>query len=94
MENENVVHVFPGVYDKDMNTELYLETEAEITEAQYNAIKEGYGVTGPDFQILKKGSKYFLKGDMDIDLVKVIVDSYLVENGSEPVFVSNDSEGD
>ena len=83
---ENVIHEFPGVYDEDMNTELYLLTEDEITEEQYTAIKTGYGVTGPDFQIVKRGSKYFLKGDMDIALVKVIVDACLVDNGEDPVF--------
>lgn len=83
---ENVIHEFPGVYDEDMNTELYLLTEDEITEEQYNAIKSGYGVTGPDFQIVKRGSKYFLKGDMDIALVKVIVDACLVDNGEDPIF--------
>lgn len=91
---ENVIHEFPGVYDEDMNTELYLLTEEEITEEQYTTIKEGYGVTGPDFQIVQRGEKYFLKGDMEIELVEVIVDSCLAENGIEPVFVSNDSEGD
>lgn len=83
---ENVIHEFPGVYDEDMNTELYLLTEEEITEEQYNAIKEGYGVTGPDFQIVQRGEKYFLKGDMEIELVEVIVDGCLVDNGSDPVF--------
>ena len=82
----NVIHEFPGMYDDDMNKELYLLAEDEITEAQYNAIKEGYGVTGPDFQIVEKGGKFYLKGDMDIDAIKEIVDSYLVENGAEAVF--------
>lgn len=82
----NVIHEFPGMYDEDMNKELYLLAEDEITEKQYNAIKEGYGVTGPDFQIVEKGGKFYLKGDMDIDAIKDIVDSYLVENGAEAVF--------
>lgn len=82
----NVIHEFPGVYDEDMNTELYLLFEEEITEEQYNAIKSGYGVTGPDFQIVEKNGGYYLKGDMDIDVIKEIVNSYLVDNGAEPVF--------
>lgn len=82
----NVIHEFPGMYDDDMNKELYLLAKDEITEAQYNAIKEGYGVTGPDFQIVKKGGKFYLKGDMDIAAIKEIVDSYLVENGARAVF--------
>lgn len=83
---ENKVTKFPGVLDPDMNTELYLVVEEEITEAQYNTIKEGYGVTGPDFQIVKKGAKYFLKGDMEIEGVKEAVNVAMESKGLEPVF--------
>jgi hypothetical protein len=40
----NVIHNFAGMYDVDMNVELYLTTEKEITEAKYNMIKEHLGV--------------------------------------------------
>lgn len=90
----NVIHEFPGVYDEDMNKELYLLEKEEITEAQYNAIKEGYGVTGPDFQIIKDGEKYFLKGDMEIEAVKAVVDSCLIDAGAEPVFETESDDSD
>lgn len=83
---ENKVTEYPGVYDENMNTELYLLTEAEITEEQYTAIKEGYGVTGPDFQIVEKDGSYYLKGDRDIAAIKETVDSLLVDKGEDPVF--------
>lgn len=91
---ENKITKFPGVLDPDMNTELYLVVEEEITEAQFNTIKEGYGVTGPDFQIVKKGGKYFLKGDMEIEGVKEAVNVALESKGLEPVFEDEEeSEG-
>lgn len=83
---ENVIHEFPGVYDEDMNTDLYLLVEEEITEAQYNAIKETYGVTGPDFQIVKRGAKFFIKGDQDIDKIKETVNGLVVDKGGDVVF--------
>jgi hypothetical protein len=83
---ENKVTKFPGVLDTDMNTELYLVVEEEITEDQFNTIKEGYGVTGPDFQIVEKGGKFFLKGDMEIEAVKDAVNVALESKGLEPVF--------
>lgn len=89
---ENKVTKFPGVLDPDMNTELYLVVEEEITEAQYNTIKEGYGVTGPDFQIVKKGAKYFLKGDMEIEGVKEAVNVAMESKGLEPVFTKESSD--
>ena len=84
----NVVHKFSDILDTDMNRDLYLLTEAEITEQQYNTIKSKYGVTGPDFQIVKRGAKYFLKGDMDIETVKECVNIALASKGVEAVFVS------
>ena len=35
----NVIHNFPGMYDVDMNVELYLPTEKEITKAKYDMVK-------------------------------------------------------
>ena len=84
----NVVHKFPDILDTDMNRDLYLLTKAEITEQQYNTIKSNYGVTGPDFQIVKRDAKYFLKGDMDIETVKKCVNTALASKGVEAVFVS------
>lgn len=82
----NVVHKFPDILDADMNRDLYLLTEAEITESEYNTIKTNYGVIGPDFQIVKKGTKYFLKGDMDIETVKECVNIALASKGVAAVF--------
>ena len=82
----NVVHKFPDILDDNMNRDLYLLTEAEITDSEYNTIKTNYGVTGPDFQIVKKGTKYFLKGDMDIETVKECVDIALASKGVAAVF--------
>lgn len=84
---ENRVTRFPGVLDPDMNTELYLIAEEEITKDEFDTIKEGYGVTGPDFQIVEKGGKYFLKGDMAIEAVEEAVNVALASKGVEPVFV-------
>ena len=90
----NVVHKFPDILDDDMNRELYLLAEEEITEAQYNTIKNNYGVTGPDFQIVKRGTAYFLKGDMDIEVVKECVNIALASKGVEAVFTADDSGSD
>lgn len=86
----NVVHKFPDILDTDMNRNLYLLTKAEITEQQYNTIKSNYGVTGPDFQIVKIGAKYFLKGDMDIETVKKCVNTALASKGVEAVFTATE----
>lgn len=83
---ENKVTRFPGVLDPDMNTELYLVEEEEITEEQFTAIKEGYGVTGPDFQVVEKNDSFFLKGDMDIKEVEKAVNIAMESKGLEPVF--------
>ena len=88
----NVVHKFPDILDTDMNRDLYLLTKAEITEQQYNTIKSKYGVTGPDFQIVKRGAKYFLKGDMDIEVVKKCVNTALATKGVEALFVAAATE--
>lgn len=85
----NVVHKFPDILDADMNRDLYLLTEEEITEAQYNTIRTNYGVTGPDFQVVKRGAKYFLKGDMDIETVKECVNIALATKGVEAVFTAD-----
>lgn len=86
----NVVHKFPDILDADMNRDLYLLLEVEITEQQYNTIKNTYGVTGPDFQIIKRGSKYFLKGDMDENFVKECVNVALESKGAEALFVATE----
>lgn len=91
---ENKVTKFPGVLDADMNTELYLVVEEEITEDEFNTIKEGYGVTGPDFQIVEKGGKFFLKGDMEIEAVKAAVNVALASKGLDPVFEDEESESE
>lgn len=91
---ENRVTKFPGVLDPDMNTELYLVVEEEITEDEFNTIKEGYGVTGPDFQIVEKGGSFFLKGDMEIEAVKAAVNVALASKGLEPVFEDEASESE
>ena len=88
----NVVHKFPDILDTDMNRDLYLLTKAEITEQQYNTIKSNYGVTGPDFQIVKRGAKYFLKGDMDIETVKKCVNTALATKGVKALFVAAATE--
>lgn len=60
----NVIHKFPGMYDEDMNTELYLLPEVEITEEQYNMIKEYLGVMGPGRQVVvREDGKFYLKSD-------------------------------
>ena len=82
----NVIHKFPGVLDADMNRELYLLCEAEITEAEYNAVKEGYGVMGPDYQIIKRNGKFYLRGDMEIAAIKEIVNDLLADHGKEAAF--------
>lgn len=89
---DNRITEFPGVLDENMNTELYLLNEAEITEAQYTAIKSGYGVTGPDFQVVQRGSKYYLKGDTDIEQIKVIVNALIIDKGGEAVFTDDASD--
>ena len=60
----NVIHEYPGMYDPDMNTELYLLQEKEITEAQYNMVKQYLGVLGPGTQVIKRADgKFYLKSD-------------------------------
>lgn len=83
----NVIHKYEGQYDPDMNKELYLLTEVEIQKTEYDRIKE-YGVTGPDFQIITRGSKYFLKGDMDVESLKKVVNELV----GEEVFTALDEE--
>ena len=89
---ENKVTKFDGVYGPDMNTELYLLAEEEITEEQYNAIKDAYGVTGPDFQIVTRGEKYFIKGDNDIEVIKETVNDLIIDKGGEAVFTDDSEE--
>ena len=89
---DNKITEFPGVLDENMNTELYLLNEAEITKTQYEAIKAGYGVTGPDFQIVQRGTKYYLKGDTDIEQIKVIVNALIINKGGEAVFTNEPSQ--
>jgi len=89
---DNKITEFPGVLDENMNTDLYLLNEAEITKTQYEAIKAGYGVTGPDFQIVQRGTKYYLKGDTDIEQIKVIVNALIINKGGEAVFTNEPSQ--
>ena len=89
---DNKITEFPGVLDENMNTGLYLLNEAEITKTQYEAIKAGYGVTGPDFQIVQRGTKYYLKGDTDIEHIKVIVNALIINKGGEAVFTNEPSQ--
>ena len=83
----NVIHKYEGQYDPDMNRELYLLTEVEIQKTEYDKIKK-YGVTGPDFQIVTRGSKYFLKGDMEVEALKKVVNELV----GEEVFTATDAE--
>lgn len=89
---ENVVHKFPDILDEDMNRELYLLTEEEIQEETYNTIKAGYGVIGPDFQIVEKNGAFFLKGDMAIEDVEECVNAALASKGIEAVFPEEDTD--
>lgn len=82
----NVIHKFPGVLDANMNKELYLLHEAEITKVEFNAVKEGFGVMGPDFQIIERDGKFFLRGDMEIAAIKEIVNDLLANRGKEAAF--------
>lgn len=83
---ENKITKFEGMYDVDMNRDLYLLVEASITEDQYNTIKTYVGVTFPDGQILKKGESYIIRGDRDINEVKADVGERVVAAGGENPF--------
>lgn len=89
---EHRVTKYPDILDEDMNRELYLLAEEEIQEETYNTIKEGYGVTGPDFQIVEKNGAFFLKGDMAIEDVEECVNIALASKGIEAVFPEEEEE--
>ena len=78
----NVIHNFPGMYDVDMNVELYLPTEKEITKAKYDMIKKYLGVLGPGTQVLiKENGKYYLKADEDATVAENKIKALLNEMG-------------
>lgn len=84
---ENKITKFAGMYDKDMNEEMYLLPEAEITEAQYNAIKDNLGVYGPGRQVvIRHDGKFILKSDESSEAAKARIDMILVELGNEKIF--------
>lgn len=56
---ENRITRYPDILDDDMNRELYLIPGQEITEDEYEVIKEYLGVTGPGRQIIEKNGSYY-----------------------------------
>lgn len=76
----NVIHNFPGMYDPDMNTEMYLLPEKEITKAQYNMIKENLGVYGPGYQVVvREDGKFYLKSDEEVAVAEERIAAELAE---------------
>lgn len=84
-ELNHKVTKFPGMYDKDMNTDLYLLFEKTISKAQYDCIKENLNVVFPDGQILDKGDgTYIMRADQeDVGAVEESVKATLAERGVE-----------
>lgn len=80
MEN-NVIHKFPGVYDPNLNEELYLPVKTEIISTQYTMIKTYLGVTGPGRQVVTEGSKYFLLTDEEYAAGRARIVEELAEKG-------------
>lgn len=77
---ENVIHTFGGMYDADMNVELYLLAEKEITKAQYECVKENLGVYGPGRQVILRGDgKYYLKADEEASVAEERIKAELKE---------------
>lgn len=60
---ENRITRYEDYLDDDMNRELYLIPEQEISESKYNEFVEYLGVTGPGRQFIKKDGKCYLKSD-------------------------------
>lgn len=78
----NVIHEFPGMYDKDMNTALYLLNKKEINEAKYNMVKEYLGVLGEGYQVLKaEDGKYYIKSAEDATVVEDRIKAELKAKG-------------
>lgn len=61
----NKITRFPGMYDLDMDKELYLVFKTEISEEKFNAISGNLGYVFPDGQVIQKGSKFYLLGDVE-----------------------------
>jgi len=80
---ENVVHKFPDILDDTLNTPLYLLPKTEITEAQYNMIKEYLGVYGPGRQVITEGEKFYLLSDEDSEAALERITKDLAEKGQE-----------
>lgn len=79
---DNRITDFPGMYDQDMNTELYLLNEKEILQTQYTMIKDYLGVYGPGYQVLlKEDGKYYLKSAEDATVVENRLKEELKELG-------------
>lgn len=78
----NVIHKFPSFYDEDMNRELYILPEVEITEAQYEMIKTYLGVTGPGRQVIEReNGKFYLKSDEKSEAAVARIKVELAEKG-------------
>lgn len=67
--------------DENMNTRLYLLPEKEITSAQYEMIKSKLGVYGPGRQVIKEGTKYFLKSDEPVEDAEARIRKELTDMG-------------
>lgn len=90
---ENKITKFAGMYDKDMNEEMYLLPEVEITEEQYNAIKDNLGVYGPGRQVvIRHDGKFILKSDESSEDAKARIDMILVELGNEKIFDTGETD--
>lgn len=64
----------PGMYAPELNKELYIIPEEEISEARYNGVAAELGVYGPGYQVIEKEGKYFLKAD-DLETVKAYLET-------------------
>jgi len=82
---ENKVTRYADYLDDNMNTELYLIPEQEITEEQYAQFVEYLGVTGPGRQFIEKDGKFYLKSDEDPEAALARAQADLVDKGVEPV---------
>ena len=79
---ENKITKFAGMYDKDMNEEMYLLPEKEITKAQFDVIKENLGVYGPGRQVVvRHDGKFILKSDEASEAAIARIKEALAEKG-------------
>lgn len=80
---ENKITRYPGILDYDMNKELYLIPEQEITEDECEVIKEYLGVTGPGRQVIEKNGGFYLKSDEAPTAALARVKAEVAEKGGE-----------